>query len=261
MIEMIHNAAMERHAGEVGFSKLLTWGFLIMAIASAVVAVVQYIKLKKSEHNIKQLPIPEVLVDYDTENEAGRYVTYHAVKWNKTRELQDGEKSSDRADRADLNGDAAREWLALYTTTDKAMGGPILADGITARVGNNKMPTANENGTYVPLTMFGQAGIQNLVDAAYSYNDEVGGIYLWYQKALKADGTDELIDDTDKDDQAGNPDTPSGVPKQDSGAAADVTGSNIGGGIAALIGTFCAIGGFVIGILFMYFYRKKKVIR
>ena len=110
----IHNAAMERHAGEVGFSKLLTWGFLIMAIASAVVAVVQYIKLKKSEHNIKQLPIPEVLVDYDVENEAGRYVTYHAVKWNKTRELQDGEKSSDRADRGDLNGDAARVAGSVY---------------------------------------------------------------------------------------------------------------------------------------------------
>ncbi len=255
----MHDAAMERYASDVGFSKFLTWGFLIMAIASAVVAVVQYIKLKKSEHNIKQLPIPEVLVDYDTENEAGRYVTYHAVKWNKTRKLQDGEKSSDRADRGDLNGDAAKEWLALYTTTDKTMGDPILADGITARVGDNKMPAANENGAYVPLTMFGQAGIQNLVDAAYSYNDDVGGIYLWYQKAVKAAGKDDLIDDTDKEDQAGEPEAPTESPDAVSGSAADVTGSNIGGGSMAIGITGGAVGGFIIGMLCMYFYRKKKV--
>ena len=78
------------------------------------------------------------------------------------------------------------------------MGDPILADGITVRVGNNKMPAADENGAYVPLTMFGQAGIQNLVDAAYSYNDDVGGIYLWYQKALRSNGADDLIDDTER---------------------------------------------------------------
>ena len=249
---------LERYQQQVKILPYIKWIAIGISVIAAVVSAVMYYIDQKQKYNHYQLPIPEVLVDYDVENEAGRYVTYHVVKWNKTRELQDGEKSSDRADRADLNGDAAREWLALYTTTDKAMGDPILADGITARVGNNEMPTANENGTYVPLTMFGQAGIQNLVDAAYSYNDEVGGIYLWYQKALKADGTDELIDDTDKDDQAGNSDTPSGVLKQDSGAAADVTGSNIGGGISALIGTFCAIGGFVVGILFMYFYRKKR---
>ena len=234
------------------------WATIALAVITAVIAAVQFYRSKKSEFNHEQLPIPDVLVDYDTENEAGRNVTYHVVKWNRDR----GDK--DRADRADLNGDAAREWLALYTTTDTAMGEPILADSIITKVGDNSVPSDTDNSSYVPLTMFGMMNVQNLVDSNYSYYDEVGGIYLWYQKAVNDAATsDELIDDREDADEAEAEESDQEADEAEaagaaSGAAAETTGSNIGGGKIVLIASAGAVGGFIIGMLCMYFIRRKR---
>ena len=252
-------------SNNIKMAKILIGVSAILTVVSAI----QFYRTKKSEFNHEQLPIPEVLVDYDTENEAGRNVTYHAVKWNRTREAKGKEKASDRADRADLNGDAAREWLALYTTTDTAMGEPILADSIITKVGDNNAPTDTKTGAYVPLTMFGLKTVQNLVDEQYSYYDEVGGIYLWYKKA--ADGssaTDELIDDTEEEETPEDAEAEAGeeTDQQEedadaaSGAAAETTGSNIGNGSIVLFVTMGAVGGFIIGMICMYYIRRKKVV-
>ncbi len=203
-----------------------------------------WIKNKKATHNLIQLSIPEVMVDFETENDAGKNVTYHVVKWNRDRK-----DNGDRADRGDLNGDAARQWLALYTTTDKTMGEPILADSIVAKTGENggKQIPGND---YRPLTMFGSESIQNLVDETYSFEDDVDGIWMWY---LKEGKKTDLIDDTEdgEPEEAGD---------AASGSSADTTGSNISGGSMALIGTGCAVGGFFLGLLCMYFFRRKKQI-
>ncbi len=225
-----------------------------ITILLAIVTTTMYIISQREKHNRKQLAIPTVIVDRDVESTITGYVAYSCVLWNRDRNDDSG-----RGDRGDLNGDAGDQWLALYTTTDKAAGEPILADSIVAKTGNNggeKTPGPD----YVPLSLFGRESAQHLVDEAYSYNDEVGGIYIWYKKALRSNGADDLIDDTDKDDQAGESDTPTD-PNAVSGSAADVTGSNIGGGTMAIGITGGAVGGFIIGMLCMYFYRKKRVIR
>ena len=236
---------------------------LVIAVLAAAVSVYSFYRANKNEYNRQQLPIPEVLVDFDAENKAGKYVTYHVVKWNKNR------GKTDRADRADLNGDAARQWLALYVTTDDTMGAPILADGIVARTGNSSEPTATGEGIYVPLTMFGQSSIQNLVDKSYSYNDYVDGIWLWYQKGNTTGET--VIDDTEEAeeevvaeaDDASQAEEDQATAEVVSGTAAeediaDTTGSNIGRGSAVLIGLGGVTVGIIAGIFIGFFIRRKK---
>ena len=245
-------------SGEAYSSRFATLGkvLVVVSIVSAVVTAVQYYRTLHNEYNKKQLPIPEVLVDFDVEGSSGRNVVYHAVKWNRNRD--DG-----RADRGDLNGDAAREWLALYTTKDEAMGDPILADSIITKVGDDGVPADVGNSEYAPLTMFGLKTVQNLVDSRYSYNDEVGGIYLWYMKG-DASAADELIDDTEEEadeDVSAEADEETGdAADAASGAAAETTGSHISGGSIVLFVTAGAVGGFIIGVIFMYFIRRKKTV-
>ena len=236
---------------------------LVIAVLAAAVSVYSFYRANKNEYNRQQLPIPEVLVDFDAENKAGKYVTYHVVKWNKNR------GKTDRADRADLNGDAARQWLALYVTTDDTMGAPILADGIVARTGDSSEPTATGEGIYVPLTMFGQSSIQNLVDKSYSYNDYVDGIWLWYQKSNT--GSETVVDDVEdveeevvaeaddasltEEDQATAEVVSGTVAEED---IADTTGSNIGRGSAVFIGLGGVTVGIIAGIFIGFFIRRKK---
>ena len=204
-------------------------------------AVYKWIQYQKLSHNYKQLPIPDVMVDFDIENDAGKYVVYHAARWNRDRH-----DNGDRADRADLNGDAAREWLALYTTTDKTMGDPILADSLVAKTGLAEGRIApGEN--YVPLTMFGEEAIQNLVSENYSYNDEVDGIWVWYQKGNATGET--VVDDTEEAVSGG------AVEEED---LADTTGSNISNGSAVLIGLGGGVVGIIAGIFIGFFIRRKK---
>ena len=216
-------------------------------------SIYEFISYKKATHNTTQLSIPEVMVDFDVENDAGKYVTYHVVKWNKDR----GD-NGDRADRGDLNGDAAKEWLALYTTTDKTMGAPILADSIITKVGSSSIPDAGGDGTYQPLTMFGRNSAQNLVDEAYSYNDGVDGIYLWYKKAVDVDKTDVIIDDTDEDDQDEKTEATSEEATAAPDAMPETTGSNIGGSSTVFIGLGCGVVGIIAGIFIGFFIRRKK---
>ncbi len=233
----------------------ITIVFSPLAIVTAIGTVIAWYDYNKVYYNRKQAPIPEVMVDFDRDNDAGKFVVYHVVKWNKTRELKGEEKASDRADRADLNGDVAREWLALYTTTDKTMGDPILADSLVAKTGLAAGRIApGEN--YVPLTMFGEEAIQNLVSENYSYNDEVDGIWVWYQKGNATGET--VIDDTEEaeGDQA-TAEAVSGdaVEEED---LADTTGSNISSGSAVLIGLGGGVVGIIAGIFIGFFIRRKK---
>ena len=240
---------LDWHAGSYGMA-IFGMGF---GLIFAGIAIATWFAYKNTTHNTTQLSIPEVMVDFDVENDAGKYVTYHVAKWNKDR----GD-NGDRADRGDLNGEAAKEWLALYTTTDKTMGAPILADSIVTIVGSSSMPDAGGDGTYRPLTMFGRKSVQNLVDEAYSYNDGVDGIYLWYKKAVDVDKTDVIIDDTDEDDQDEKTEATSEEATAAPDAMPETTGSNIGGSSTVFIGLGCGVVGIIVGIFIGFFIRRKK---
>ena len=123
---------------------------------------------------------------------------------------------------------------------------------------------------YVPLTMFGEEAIQNLVSENYSYNDEVDGIWVWYQKGNTTGKT--VIDDTEdtegevvaEADDASQAEEDQATAEAVSGDAveeediADTTGSNISSGSAVLIGLGGGVVGIIAGIFIGFFIRRKK---
>ena len=232
----------------------------VIQIAAVVISAVmfaysayQFYKQMKADFNVEQLPIPERMVDFDVTNEAGKYVNYTSVKWQKDRSeyLQKNEKIEDRADRADINGDNAKQWLVPYVTYDKAAGNPILADGLTVKVGKNdsdpmSAPADGKDYTYQSLRLFHQDNAQNLTDDTYTYKDQLGGIYLFYRVAREDTSTAVATEET----------------KSDTGAAdneASSTGSLTSSGNTILFTTLGAVGGLLIGLFIGIFFRRKKV--
>ena len=218
----------ERDAAEKVYDNSLRKARVMLALSviMLIVSTTLYIIKQRKEYNQKQLAIPTVIVDRDVESDIAGFLAYSAVLWNRNRDDDSG-----RDNRADINGDAARQWLALYTTKDKAAGDPILADSIVIRTGLDKGNKAPGN-DYVPLSLFGRENAQNLVDENYSFHDKVKGIWMWYRKGKETKG---MTDDT-------------------------LTGSNIsnGGVPPILIGSVSAGVGFLLGLLCMYFYRRRK---
>ena len=80
-------------------------------------------------------------------------------------------------DYGDLNGDVGRQWVALYTTKDKAAGYPVQTN-MLVRYEDSKLP--DEDST--ALSMFGEKSAQNLTNetAGYTYNDGRSGIYMFF---------------------------------------------------------------------------------
>ena len=203
---------------------------LAISVIMAIVTTTLYIINKRESHNRQQLAIPTVIVDKDVESTVTGYVAYSCVLWNKDRNDDSG-----RDNRGDLNGDAGDQWLALYTTTDKAMGTPILADSIVAKTGKAGGKNVPSGDGYEPLSMFGNESVQNLVDEQYSYNDSVNGIYVWYQKEVSK--ANSVEDDTED---------------------ASVSGSNVGGTNSVFFTLSAGVAGIIIGLFIGFFTRRKK---
>ncbi len=132
----------------------------------------------KEYYNAEFTPIPAYMVDESTdENDEKVYTYYTAVKCNRADAGMTTKKSSLLKDFGDINGDVGRQWVALYTTKDKAAGYPILAD-MLVRYENSNIP---EDKT-AALSMFGENYAQNLTNenAGYTYDDDKDGIYMFY---------------------------------------------------------------------------------
>jgi len=149
-------------------------------------------------------PIPQMIVDeadiveYYTD-EAGnsqrsitfdQYAYYDVAKCNRQEvgnigDWQDGVESYAEwgcGDAVDLNGDFGQEWLALYTIKNTAKGNPILADSLTLQYGSSEVP----KGCTQKLHFFTMTNAVDLGDMAYSYNNEKGGVYFFWNSDEKA---------------------------------------------------------------------------
>ena len=89
--------------------------------------------------------IPRIIVDEIATEADNYYVRYYAAL------DQNGEY-------ADLNAWKGQRWNALYTTKDKDAGDPILASGLTAKVKDSSMPTAQSYAVHY----FGETGACNV---------------------------------------------------------------------------------------------------
>ena len=226
--------------------------FVSVILATLTVAFT-YIQMK-DYYNVTYLSIPSKMVNEDTD-EKGRsvYTFYNCVKCN--REAQ-GFGNTKLGDDGDLNGDVGKEWLALYTTKDKAAGEPILAD-IMIQKGSTAAPLDKK-----PLSMFGYEDAVNIVDDKYSYKDGVGGMYMFYADSANA-AANASAKETKEDDKtkssAAEPDKSS---KADAASEASAendksvnTGSVFGAGSLVLTGTLSAVAGAIIVFILT---RKRK---
>ena len=163
------------------WSKVFQYAGIAMTCVSAALLVYSiwntYTELK-AYYNAEFTPIPMHMVDEST-NDAGEkvYTYYTAVKCNRAEAgfVTDANKLLE--DYGDINGDVGRQWVALYTTKDKAAGDPITSVPVV-RYESSDIPKGSSNA----LSMFGENVAQNLTNKqlGYTYADGMGGIYMFY---------------------------------------------------------------------------------
>ncbi len=132
----------------------------------------------KAYYNAEFTPIPMHMVNQDVnENDEKTFTYYTAVKCNRQEQNMVTDSTKLLGDFGDLNGDVGRQWVALYTTKDKAAGNPITTK-LLVRYENSNLPDDN----CTALSMFGENVAQNLTNEklGYTYSDGKNGIYMFF---------------------------------------------------------------------------------
>ncbi len=130
-------------------------------------------------YNTEFTPIPSHMVNEATnDNDEKVYTYYDAVKCNRADAGMVTDATKILGDYGDLNGDVGRQWVALYTTKDKAAGDPIVTQGLNVQYESSSIPKESS----AALSMFGENVAQNLTNKqlGYTFADGRSGIYLFY---------------------------------------------------------------------------------
>ena len=159
------------------------------AVGGVLIYLDQLIRDLNNYYTVEFKPIPQHLINERDVYKTGvngqqtlklnAYAFYDAVPCNRTEKSADWEKLKIYGD---LNGDVGRQWIALYATKNPDLGEPILASSLKTVVGSADLPTGYEEG----LKLSGAKTFLNLTDDHYTYNNETGGIYLYWQRAAAA---------------------------------------------------------------------------
>lgn len=131
----------------------------------------------KAYYNVDFSPIPMHMVHQGVnENDEKVFTYYTAVTCNRQEAQMADQRTSMLKGFGDINGDVGKQWVALYTTTDKAAGNPITADFVI-QYGNSNVPDQS-----TALSLFGDKTAQNLTNSkgGFTYADNKNGIYLFY---------------------------------------------------------------------------------
>ena len=179
-------------------------------------------------YNVSYTPIPKYIVDAaditKTDRDGNQIVVrndaayYTAAMTNRSEKHEQYKALNDYAD---LNGDAGKEWLALYYCKN-VNAEPILADSFKIVTGTTSIPDGYTGGIHP----FGSKAAANLTDSRYTYNDKLNGIYVYYQTEAAASSTQ--------------------------------TASTFSGGALALVGTGGAAIGAALGVIAVLMVKRKK---
>ncbi len=167
---------------DAGYAKYFKFaGYAMLAVSVVLMGFTAWSTISDlmEYYNAKFTPIPMHMVDQGVdENDEKVYSYYSAVKCNRARQNMVTDDTKLLGDFGDINGDVGRQWVALYTTKDKAAGNPITTDGFAVQYGNSNLPGDN----YTALSMFGESVAQNLTNKSmgYTYSDGKNGVYLFY---------------------------------------------------------------------------------
>ena len=139
-------------------------------------------------YDIEYTPAPEYIYDkvsishYNSKGEIisdeDIPVIYKACSCNRS---EDAEYYEALGVKSDLNGDAGRQWLALYASKD-AFFEPILADSLIVQYGNNNLPAGYKKGVH----LFGTTGALDLNNKNYDWEHGRNGIFVFYKNGTAA---------------------------------------------------------------------------
>ena len=218
--------------------KVLCIAGAIIAIGSAVVAVYDTYKYYHRDY----APIPRRIVD-ESSDEDGRsiFTIYDCTLCNRSSQ---GFRKDELGDYGDLNGDVGKQWLALYTTKDKAAGDPITTNIITQK-GSNKVPSGMTTG----IRLFDQTDTVNLVSTEYCYNDKLGGLYV-FCASQKPDPSEK----TDTSSSMADSSTESSETEASSESTATAAASVVGAGTL----TLSCVGSAAVGALICFLIVRRK---
>ena len=228
-IALKFNSGIDRFTSASKLCRGLTIGLGIGVIILAGVTAYMTWQDMKAYYNVEFSPIPHYMVDekdiigYNKKGEKvmlkNQSAYYKAVECNRT---ESDEFYKVLGNRADMNGDVGKQWLALYAVKKELME-PILASSLKVVVDNAQIPAGYETG----LHMFGSDAAFNLNSSLYDWNNDAPSVYVYFQ-------TDELA-----------------------GEAANAAGTTFTAGTLALSGGAGIAIGAVVSALAMKTKRKS----
>ena len=217
---------IERFTSASRLCKYMTIGLSIGVIILAGITTYMTWQDMKAYYNVEFSPIPHYMVDekdiigYNAKGEKimlkNQTAYYKAVECNRA---ESAEFYKVLGNRADMNGDVGRQWLALYSVKKELME-PILASSLKVVVGSVEVPAGYETGIH----MFGSDAAFNLNNPYYDWANDAPSVYVYFQ-----------TDDT----------------------AANTTGSVFTGGTLALAGGAGIALGAIVTALAMTLKRKS----
>lgn len=225
----------QRYQARSSLCTKLAIGFGVAMIVLSIVAIYMNYRDLVDYYKVDYAPIPHYIVDekdITTVNDKGESIViknlasyYKAVDCNRATD----DKWYDTLDTcADLNGAGGRQWLALYTARNNAVG-LILASSLKAVIGSDQVPDEYTTGIH----MFGSDAAFNLNNTNYVWNNKSTSVFVYFNRGQAA-------------------------AKSTTADATSAAGSVTTTGFMALAGA----GGLIIGILgtlaVTYFVRKNK---
>ncbi|MBO6108516.1 MAG: hypothetical protein J6P16_03820 [Eubacterium sp.] len=192
--ELISEISVPKYGWASSFTQKLFIGLSVLVVIMTALSLTMTILDIMDYYNVDFATIPNIMVDaadITAENSKGETILkkhrktsvyYRAVRCNRTEGSTDIEKKNYEAmeDKADLNGDIGRQWLALYSVRYED-GYPILADSLKYSYQDDKLPSGYETGIHE----FGSVSACNLNKKAYLFNSSAPSIYVHYKTEEK----------------------------------------------------------------------------
>lgn len=159
-------AAKGSQAKMAAMSRVMTTVNTIAWVTMGISLIAEGIKIGIKVYNYYHpdyTEIPRIIVDEVVTDTDSYYVNYYAVK-------------DQNGNLGDLNAWAAQRWNAIYTTTDRNAGDPIIASSLSAKLKDSSFPGDNSAAVHY----FGEEAAANV--NRYNFRATAPATYLFYER-------------------------------------------------------------------------------
>ena len=163
------NGTYQRNLAKEASSKLARLGValdVVMGVAMGISLIAEGINMGIRVYNYyhpEYTEIPRAIVDEVVTDTDSYYVNYYAVK-------------DQTAKSGDLNAWSAQRWNALYTTTDKKAGDPIIASSLIVKLKDSEFPSEEHGAVHY----FGETAAANV--NRYQFKKTATATYIFYER-------------------------------------------------------------------------------